>query len=226
MKFIVPENDETKTIDYNIRFMLSDNDVYPKTYEISKVLDTFPIGTIQCTLAQTLYNKHTDLCGKDFEYFGDDDVHRVCDFFKSSIKPDGGLDTPVETSGMWTLINSSEQLYVYGYPQVITAIPKNENTTITYSWKIFIDNEEVISELDNEYQGEKSDTFISNYLKYKNGEAESYYLQDYFNISIDDKNNTFTIAAINKNMANYIVRIGIYDKNDNRFDFVEMEVVS
>lgn len=225
MKFIVPANDETKTIDYNIRFMLSDNDVYPKTYEISKVLDTFPIGTIQCTLAQTLYNKHTDLCGRDFEYFGDNDIHRVCDFFKSSIKPDEGLDNSGQTSGMWTLDNSSEQLYVYGYPQIITAIPKDKDTTITYNWKIFIDNEEVISKLDNEYQGALTDTFISDYIKYKEGKAESYYLQDYFDISIDKENNTFTIAAINNDMVNYIIKIAIYDKNGNRFDFVEMEVV-
>ena len=226
MKFIVPANDETKTIDYNIRFMLSDNDVYPKTYEISKVLDTFPIGTIKCTLAQTLYNQHTDLCGRDFEYFGDNDIHRVCDFFRSSIKPDEGLDNSGQTSGMWTLFNSSEQLYVYGYPQVITAVPENKDTTIAYNWKIFIDNEDVISELDNEYSGEITDTFISNYLKYKNGEAESYYLQDYFDISIDDDKHTFTIAAINKNMANYIIKIAIYDNKGKRFDAVEMEVVN
>ena len=232
MKFIVPANDETKTIDYNIRFMLSDNDVYPKTYEISKVLDTFPVGTIQCTLAQTLYNKHTDLCRvvdvseEDYFPINDGKIHRVCDFFKSSIKPDEGLDNSGQTSGMWTLTNSSEQLYVYGYPQVITAIPENKDTTITYNWRIFIDNEDVISELDNEYTGGLTDTFISDYLKYKEGDADSYYLQDYFDISIDDKKHTFTIAAINKNMANYIIKIAIYDKNGNRFDAVEMEVVN
>ena len=232
MKFIVPANDETKTIDYNIRFMLSDNDVYPKTYEISKVLDTFPIGTIQCTLAQTLYNMHTDLCRvvdvseEDCFPINDGKMHRICDFNKSSIKPNKDLDTSGQTSGMWTLTNSSEQLYVYGYPQVITAVPENKDTTITYDWKIFIDNEDIISELDDEYTGDKTDTFISDYLKYKNGDAENYYLQDYFDISIDDDKHTFTIAAINKNIANYIVKIAIYDKDGNRFDAVEMEVVN
>ena len=224
MKFIVPANDETKTIDYNIRFMLSDNDVYPKTYEISKVLDTFPIGTIQCTLAQTLYNKHIDLCGRDFEYFGDNDIHRVCDFYKSSIKPDEDLDNSGQTSGMWTLDSSSEQLYVYGYPQIVTAIPENKDVTVTYNWKIFIDNEDVISKLDNEYTGDVTDTFISDYLKYKNGEAESYYLKDYFDILINDEKHTFTIKAINKNMVNYIIKIAIYDDKGNRFDAKEMEV--
>lgn len=225
MKFIVPANDETKTIDYNIRFMLSDNDLIPKTYEISKVLDTFPIGTIQCTLAQTLYNKHTDFCGKDFDYFGDNSIHRVCDFYQSSIKPDKDTSTgEVPQITNWKLYGSNEELYVYGYPQVITAIPEKE-TTLKIKWKLFIDNEDVISKLDSDYTGDITETFIDNYLKYKNGEAESYYLQDYFDINLDEENNTFTIAAINKDMSNYIIKIAIYDKTINKlYDFVEMEV--
>lgn len=227
MKFIVPANDETKTIDYNIRFMLSDNDLIPKTYEISKVLDTFPIGTIQCTLAQTLYNKHTDFCGKDFDYFNDNSIHRVCDFYKSNIQPDKDTSTgEVPQFTKWILSGSNEELYVYGYQQVITAIPEKETTSIP-KWKIFIDNEDVISELDSDYTGEKTDTFIDNYLKYKSGEAENYYLQDYFDISIDDEKHTFTIAAINNDMVNYIIKILIYDEKTNKvYDFVEMEVVA
>ena len=227
MKFIVPANDETKTIDYNIRFMLSDNDVIPKTYEISKVLDTFPIGTIQCTLAQTLYNKHTDFCGRDFEYFGDNNIHRVCDFYKSNIQPDKDTSTgEVPQFTKWTLSGSNEKLYVYGYPQIITAIPEKETTSVP-KWKIFIDNEDVISDLDSDYIGEETDTFIDNYLKYKSGEAESYYLQDYFDISIDDDKHTFTITAINNDMVNYIIKIVIYDEKSNKvYDFVEMEVVA
>ena len=227
MKFIVPMNDETKTIDYNIRFMLSENNVYPRTYEISKVLDVFPMGTIQCTLAQTLYNKHTDFYGKDFDYFGDNDSHRVCDFYKSSIKPDKDTSTENPVITTWKLSNSSEELYVYGYPQIITAVPLQEDENVVKpNWKIFIDNEDIISELDSEYSGDKSETFIDNYLKYKNGELEKYYLQDYFDISIDNDKNTFTIAAINKDMANYIVKIAIYDDENNLYDFVEMEVIN
>ena len=227
MKFIVPANDETKTIDYNIRFMLSDNDLIPKTYEISKVLDTFPIGTIQCTLAQTLYNKHTDFCGRDFSYFGDNDIHRVCDFTQSIIQPDKDVSTgEVPQFTKWKLSGSNEELYVYGYPQVITATPEKETTSVP-KWKIFIDNEDVIYKLDSDYTGSETDTFIDNYLKYKSGEAESYYLQDYFNISIDDDKHTFTIAAINNDMVNYIIKIVIYDEKTNKvYDFVEMEVVA
>ena len=219
MKFIVPTNDETKTIDYNIRFMLSDNNMIPKTYEISKVLDTFPLGTIQCTLAQCHYDEQIDLCGRDFNYFGDNNIHRVCDF-KTSIKPSNDIDV----SEMWSLTGSNDKLYVYGYPQVITAIPENENTNIVYKWKIFIDDKDIIFELDDEYTGDKNDTLIDNYYAYKNGYSDIYYLQDYLNIAID--NNNFTIAAINNDLVNYIIKIAIFDENDNMFDFVEMEVVA
>lgn len=219
MKFIVPANDETKTIDYNIRFMLSDNDIIPKTYEISKVLDTFPLGTIQCTLAQCHYDEQIDLCGRNFNYFGDNNIHRVCDF-KTSIKPSNDIDV----SEMWSLTGSNDKLYVYGYPQVITAIPENENTNIVYKWKIFIDDKDIIFELDDEYTGDKNDTLIDNYYAYKNGYSDTYYLQDYLSIAID--NNNFTIAAINNDLVNYIIKIAIFDENDNMFDFVEMEVVA
>lgn len=219
MKFIVPANDETKTIDYNIRFMLSDNDIIPKTYEISKVLDTFPLGTIQCTLAQCHYDEQIDLCGRDFDYFGDNNIHRVCDF-KTSIKPSNDIDI----SKMWSLTGSNDKLYVYGYPQVITAISENENTNIVYKWKIFIDDKDIIFELDDEYTGDKNDTLIDNYYAYKNGYSDTYYLQDYLSIAVD--NNNFTIAAINNDLVNYIIKIAIFDENDNMFDFVEMEVVA
>ena len=219
MKFIVPANDETKTIDYNIRFMLSDNDMIPKTYEISKILDTFPLGTIQCTLAQCHYDEQIDLCGRNFDYFGDNNIHRVCDF-KTSIKPSNDIDI----SKMWSLTGSNDKLYVYGYPQVITAISENENTNIVYKWKIFIDDKDIIFELDDEYTGDKNDTLIDNYYAYKNGYSDTYYLQDYLSIAVD--NNNFTIAAINNDLVNYIIKIAIFDENDNMFDFVEMEVVA
>ena len=223
MKFIVPANDETKTIDYNIRFMLSDNDVYPKTYEISKVLDTFPIGVIECTLAQTLFNQHTDLCGKDFEYFGDNSIHRVCDFYKSSIKPNPDTEEEQPIAN-WTLTDVNEKLYVNGQPQTIKAIPSVDETVVSYDWHLFIDNEEIISALDPTYVGTEGETFMDNYYSYLNGDIDKYYLQDYFDISIDKENNTFTIAAINKDMVNYIIKIAVYNKYKTYYDFVEMEV--
>ena len=50
-------------------------------------------------------------------------------------------------------------------------------------------------------------------------------LNEYFEVSINNENNTLTIAAINKVMAKYIVKVAIYDELRTYYDFVEMEVL-
>ena len=49
-------------------------------------------------------------------------------------------------------------------------------------------------------------------------------LYDYLDISIDESDHTFTIAAINKDLAKYIISVKIYDDSRTYYDFVEMEV--
>lgn len=233
MAFIVPTNEDTKTIDYNIRFFITDNLIHPKKYEISKMLDTQQLGIIKVNLVQCMLNKRTDLYGKvtDGSFLDDGKVHLICDYYKSSIKPEDDVNKP-EEKGKWYLSDVHDKLYVDGYSQTITALPDIDNATAYYEWRLFIDNIDKISELDPEYDGSPDDTFISNYNDYifRKEQAEdeeivpNYYLWEYFDISIDKDNNTFTIAAVNKTMVNYIVKIAIYDKDNNKLDSVEMEV--
>ena len=193
--FIVPTNDITRGIDYGLRFMITDNHVYPKCYEISKVMDTFPLGTTKVVLTQSHYNEHTDFCGVDEEFFGDTNTHMICDFYKSSIKPVSPIEPSIPTT--WTLSKVSDKLYVNGSPQFIQAIPSSE-TTSTCEWHIFVDGEDYTDKLTD--------------------------LVDYLDISIDETNHTFTIAAINKDLVKYIISIKIYDVDKSYYDFVEMEV--
>lgn len=58
--FIVPTNDMTRTLDYGMRFMLSDNPIHPTTYEITKMTTLFPIGISKIVLKQDHYNKEED----------------------------------------------------------------------------------------------------------------------------------------------------------------------
>lgn len=200
--------------------MITDNPIHPKTYEITKVMDTFPLGATKIVLSQSHYNEHTDFCGVDEEYFGDTERHMVCDFYKSNLKPISPTEPATPTT--WTLSKVNEKLYVGGSPQVIQAIP-SEETISTCEWHIYIDNEEIIKNLDSSYIGDE--TFIQNYESYINGSIEKYYLQDYFDIIIDNKSNTFTIAAISKDLANYIIKVAVKDVNTSyNHDFVEMEV--
>lgn len=203
-----------------MRFMITDNQLHPKTYEITKVMDTFPLGATKIVLSQSHFNEHTDLCGVDEEFFGDKETHMICDFYKSNIKPVSPTDPPKSTT--WSLSEVNEKLYVHGSPQIIQAIP-SEETTGTCEWHIYIDNEEIIRNLDSSYTGDE--TFIQNYESYINGNIEKYYLQDYFDITIDNASNTFTITAISKDLVNYIIKVAVKDVNTSyNHDFVEMEV--
>ena len=192
--FIIPSNDITRGIDYGYRFMITDNTIHPKPYEVTKIMDTFPLGTTKVTLKQTHYNEHTDLCGPDENFFGDEDVHMICNYYQSQVRPSPNkIFSPIS----WTLSEVNDKLYVHGQPQVIYAIPNQYiETNPSCEWHISIDGQ-----------------------SYKFEE-----LVDYLNISIDSTNNTLTIAAINKDLANYIVSIQIYDESKSYYDFVEMEV--
>ena len=59
-QFIVPTNEITQTINYNIRFLISDNKISPIAWEVSKREDTFPVGITKVTLKQVLFNPNTD----------------------------------------------------------------------------------------------------------------------------------------------------------------------
>lgn len=199
--FIVPTNDNTRTIDYGMRFMITDNTKHPKTYEVTKVMDTFPLGTSKVTLGQVHYNEHTDFCGVNEDFFKDDRVHMLCNFYESKIKPINPINPTISndtsTAVTWKLSKVNDKLYIGGQPQVIQAIPSN-STAIYCEWHIFIDGEEYTNRLSE--------------------------LEPYLDIVIDEFNNNLTITAINKDFAKYIVSIKIYDKARTYYDFVEMEV--
>lgn len=67
-QFILPTNNVTRTIDYNMRFMLSDNPIHPLVYKVSKIEDLFPMGIYKVTLKQDHYDPEVDnaeekICG-------------------------------------------------------------------------------------------------------------------------------------------------------------------
>lgn len=216
--FIVPTNNETRTLDYNIRLIITDNYLYPKVYEVTKVMDLFPQGCQKVVLKQVHYNKHTDLCGYENSpienrFFCDNKIHLVADFYKSKINPDNynheheycdpitseseESDVIIHEPEIWKLSEANEFLYINGQQQVIKAKSNVENSIC--DWHIFIDNEDYTDKIDE--------------------------LSSYFDITIDKENNSFAIKAINRVMANYIVKIAVSSKDNDRYDdFVEMEV--
>lgn len=194
--FIVPTNNEIMALDYGKRFMITDNTIHPKVYEITKMMDTFPVGMTKVVLKQCHYNEHIDLCGSDVDFFGDEDIHMICNYYESTLRPSPNkLFSPIS----WTLSDVNDKLYVHGQPQVIRAIPSEYlNTGESCEWHILLDGEDYTKKLEE--------------------------LKDYLEVNIDTQNNTCTIAAINKDLVNYIVTVKVYDNDKSYYDFVDMEV--
>lgn len=57
---LLPTTPETQTINYNMRFLISDNQINPIAWEVSKREDTFPVGVTYITFKQDLFNPHRD----------------------------------------------------------------------------------------------------------------------------------------------------------------------
>lgn len=200
-QFFVPTNDITRTIDYDVRFMITDNPLHPKTYEISKVEDTFPLGLLKLTLVQDHYNSHTDVCtvldndeNTPIE-LKDGKVHMICNYYKSGLPP---IVNEEKEESKWYLSTVGKKLYINSTAQVIYALNDDNSNDFDNIWNIELDN--------------VSYTFDD--------------LENYFEFVKDESNNSLIVKAINKVVAGYILKISIGSKTGDFYDFVEMEVVN
>lgn len=208
--FFVPTNDSTRTINYDLRFMITDNPIHPKTYEVSKVEDTFPLGVLKLTLVQDHYNAHTDVCRilddpDTPDILNDGKVHMICNYTVPEIpiedieEPDDD-GTTVNPTQAWYLSEVEEKLYINSKAQIIHVLNDSGNKNFDHlrSWQIYLD--------DVQYQFED--------------------LTEYFELIKDEENNTLSIKAIHQDLAGYIVKISITDNYGVYCDSVEMEVVN
>ena len=56
----MPTTDDTKTLNYGQRVLISNNELHPIAWELSKVEDTLPIGVTKLTFTQTQFDEHRD----------------------------------------------------------------------------------------------------------------------------------------------------------------------
>lgn len=210
-QFFVPTNNVTRTVDYDVRFMITDNPIHPKTYEVSKVEDTFPLGLLKITLVQDHFNVHTDVCKildgelNTPDELRDGKVHMICNYIKSGLPPvvnrdDAVIDIPTDVSAEWYLSDVGEKLYINSTMQTIYALSNNDTAYFDDTWNVYLDN---------------------TLYDWENGDLDGYFE---CNKNIDD--HSFSIKAINKDLAGYIVKISIGSKASDYYDFVEMEVVN
>lgn len=121
-QFIIPSTLDTQTIDYNDRFMISDSSIRPLVYEVSKIEDTFPCGTIKITLKQDHYNEHLD----NVEL-------KICNYYDYPMKP----ETPVENQYKLIYFGTSPIIYM-GKSKRVISLFSEEIIDFTPIWKYSI----------------------------------------------------------------------------------------
>lgn len=117
--FIVPTNPITQTIDYNMRFLISDNTTNPLAWEVSKREDTYPVGITHITLKQSLYDPKKD----NAELM-------IADYYQSNIEP----ENPKPKRNYKITYSSTPALKVGGSYKIFSIKPLIADETV--SWRI------------------------------------------------------------------------------------------
>jgi len=129
IQFLAPTNDYTNLIDYDLRFMISDNPIHPIVYEVTKVEDCLPFGTKKITLKQTLYDPEMD-----------NTPDKICDYNTLIIPEDVKTSLPTKLELKYN--GTSPTLKLGGSARTITAFYQDDSTFIPeVEWKfIFLDS--------------------------------------------------------------------------------------
>lgn len=71
-----PTTQDVKTIDYDVRFLVTANEIHPFAYSVTKIEDMVPKGVTKITFVQEGFNEHTD----NVELM-------IADYWKSTVIP-------------------------------------------------------------------------------------------------------------------------------------------
>lgn len=87
-KIMLPTTDNTRTIDYDMRMLISDNQLHPQAWAVTKIENTLPIGLTQIILSQSWFDPKRD----NAELM-------IADYYSTNIEPDQKIDPPVKPHG-------------------------------------------------------------------------------------------------------------------------------
>ena len=95
---------DTRSINHQMRLMITHNQLHPKVYEVSKVDDTTPAGIVQLTLKQVLYDPKRD----------NPDL-MVCDYYDDGgdvaiTKPSTSEEPSTTSTIMYMAVNTDGEL--------------------------------------------------------------------------------------------------------------------
>lgn len=145
---IMPTNDDTLTIGYNQRFIISDPRRRPPlVWQVSKIEDTQPQGLTEFKFTQ-----------EDFDPIHDNAELMLANYYDSSIEPEvSNISTEPRKTASIVYNGAAPTLKVGGSFKVFTPIFDDESVTPKV-WLIKDENAEIISETEDyivEYDGNK-----------------------------------------------------------------------
>lgn len=144
----MPSNDETRSIGYNQRFLISDPNRYPPiAWTTSKYEDTIPLGLVKIKLTQETFDpKH--------------DSHELmlANYYDSIIEPSiVDVETELRAKASIVYSGSNPTIKVGGSFKVFTPLFHDKSVSVN-KWTISDENGDVSSDTENyliEYDGDK-----------------------------------------------------------------------
>ena len=112
-KIWLPTTQDTKTLNYGQRVLISNNELHPIAWEVSKIEDTLPFGVTKLTFTQCQFDEHRDNAKL-----------MIADYYASNIELEPKVEIPPKPFGDHSRItfNGTQQvLKVNGSYKTITA---------------------------------------------------------------------------------------------------------
>lgn len=166
--------DDNRTVMHEQRFMITNNLLDPKVYQVTKIVDLSPQGIIKLSIKQDEYNYDTD--NVDLQ---------ICDYYTSMGKTKvENTEDIIITSGeiKWMYINENNELDFVKSKNKIVKLHLGESSYFTFTndninihWDLLLQNEEQYSEEEIDYYIGlfKMNLFDDNVLSLKPGKADS-----------------------------------------------------
>ena len=145
---ILPTNNDTLTIGYNHRFMITDpRRPIPIVWTVSKIEDSTPIGITELKFTQETYNPTLD--NKEL---------MICNYYDSSIEPEVlDIETELKSTATITYSGTKPTIKVGGSFKTFTPAFSDESVTVD-KWTISDESGDISDDIDNyiiEYDGDK-----------------------------------------------------------------------
>ena len=143
---IMPTNDDTLTIGYNHRFMITDpRRPIPLVWSVSKIEDSTPLGLIEFKFTQETYSPTLD--NKEL---------MLCNYYNSEIEPEPPIsEAPPKYPASITYNGAAPTIKVGGSYKIFTPVFHDESVTVN-KWTVSDEDGDIMSDTANytiEYDG-------------------------------------------------------------------------